>query len=127
MNIDDGLYEAFCVTRFPDEVQDFIPTEDAILTFGGKHFLRNIFYDQKYSIKEKEKLKRLKAELSKAGLEIPNDWSDAELLRIVHGSDLETRKAFENFKLLFETSLKWIPSDYKTLYPSSLRILVKNI
>ena len=59
--MEDNLYrQAIVISKPSAEAYEFIPSEDLILSLGGKHPLRNIFSVSQYLDFEYEKLKRLK-------------------------------------------------------------------
>lgn len=126
--MEESLYQhAIKVSKPPPEAQEFDPPHDLIFSVGGKVPLRNIFSFKTFSDFETEKLFRLKQEVQKSKLQIPSDWDDAFLLRIVHGSGYKTRKALKDLKNSIEAYKTLVPSDIKTIYSSSLKVLVKLI
>jgi hypothetical protein len=121
----EAMLQAISVCTIPKSAHSFVPSTDIIFTPGGKIPLRNIFVNQTYSKEEQEKLTRLKKEISKNKLILPEFWDDSELLRIIHGAGYKTRKAFKDLKLAIEGYAKHFPPDYKILYSRVFKILVK--
>lgn len=122
--LDELLTAAIKVSKVPSEAYNFTPPDDVVLSPGKIMPLRNIFSNQPYSAKEREKLERLKLEIQKSRLVLPASYDDAELLRIIHGSGYKTRKALKDLKDSIETTAKLVPSDYKLLFPKVYGILV---
>ena len=126
--MEDNLYrQAIVISKPSAEAYEFIPSEDLILSLGGKHPLRNIFSVSQYLDFEYEKLKRLKEEIAKSKLKCPDFIDDAFLLRIIHGSGYKTRKAFKDLKKSIEAFKVLVPNDILVLYPKALIVLVKII
>lgn len=123
--MEDSLYrQAVEVSNPPSEAYSFIPSEDLVLSLGGKHPLRNIFSVSPYLEFEVEKLKRLKDEATKSKLKCPDFMDDAFLLRVIHGSGYKTRKAFKDLKKSIEAYKLLVPTDIRTLYPKVFKVLV---
>lgn len=126
--MEDNLYsQAIVISKLPAEAYEFVPSEDLIFSFGGKHPLRNIFAVSSYLEFEYEKLKRLKEEMTKSKLKFPDFVDDPFLLRVIHGSGYKTRKAFKDLKKSLETFKALVPDDIRVLYPKALEVLVKII
>lgn len=119
-----SLDEGIVMSKLPPEAFIFNPPEDIILSPGKKMPLRNIFSYQDYSYKEKDKLDKLKGEIRKANLSLPPCYDDAELLRILHGSECKISIAFNDLKNSIAAYNEIIPTDYKTLFPKIYTMIV---
>ncbi|OMJ94161.1 hypothetical protein SteCoe_2641 [Stentor coeruleus] len=85
--------------------------------------LRNIFSFQDYTYKEKDKLDKLKEEIRKANIILPPCYDDAELLRILHGSECKISSAFNDLKNSISAYYEMTLTDYKTLFPKIYTLL----
>ncbi|OMJ85670.1 hypothetical protein SteCoe_12939 [Stentor coeruleus] len=121
--IGHSLDEGIIVSKLPPEAYIFDPPEDIILSPGKKIPLRNIFSYQDYSYKEKNKLDKLKNQITKANISLPPSYDDAELLRILHGSECRITTAFNDLKSSIAVFNEIIPTDYKALFPKIYTML----
>ncbi|OMJ67361.1 hypothetical protein SteCoe_35492 [Stentor coeruleus] len=121
--LDKLLIEGIESSKLPPETYNFNPPEDIILSPGKKIPLRNIFSHQNYSDQEKEKLSRLKEQITKAKLSLPPRYDDDELVRIIHGSGYKTRRALKDLKISIDAVAEMIPLDYKILFPKIYSLL----
>ena len=113
--------------RVPREAYRYWPTPEEICRGNGKKCVRFIFEDQILTDFEKDKLSRLKKEITKGfiqGLPIPKDWSENHLLRFCYGTGWKTRNAVKTLV----SHLQWrniaLSSGYLSLYPKVQSLLV---
>jgi hypothetical protein len=124
--MDTDLSLAIENSEVPPEIENYFPPTDVLYHVKGKHPQRNIFKLQEFTSVEVEKIRRLKEEIKKEKLKIPDEWDESELLKFVYGSNFKTRNAFKALKSCLDSRSEVFPQDYLLIYPKIYEILVKN-
>jgi hypothetical protein len=111
----------------PPELDSYYPPWDVVFHNKGKNPQRNIFKFQEFNEVESEKIKRLKSEIQKNKLEIPQDWDDSDLLKFVYGASFKTKNAFKALKSCLKSRQEVKLVNYLSNYSKVYEILVNFI
>lgn len=115
------------ICKPPSDIKKFEPPHEVVFFTKGKTPHRNIFYFQKFSERELEKLKRLKEEIAKNKFNLPSHWDDSELLKYVYGSNFKTKKAFNDIKSSLGSRSEFIEPNLLSVNAKIINILVSLI